>query len=99
LVTLGMGATVAAMTSSFPIVIVLSQQKAWVFSIAALLLMTSGWLLYRPARSCPIEPAAAQACARAHLWNRRVFWLSAAIWCLGLIAAYLALPLRNALGL
>jgi len=98
LVTLGLGATVAAMTSSFPVIVTLGEQKAWVFGLSAFLLVTSGWLLYRPGRSCPADPAEAQACTRAHAWNRRVLGLSAVIWSLGFIAAYLALPVRVALG-
>jgi len=99
LVTVGLGATVAAMTSNFPIIMSLSQQKAWVFGVSALLLVTSGWLLYRSFRSCPADPAEARSCKRVHNMNRRVLRLSAAIWSVGFFAAYLALPLRTALGI
>ena len=99
LVTLGLGATVAAMTSSFPVIVAMSEQKVWVFGVSALLLAASGWLLYRPGRACPVDPAAARACDRAHRWNRRVLAASVTIWGLGFFAAYLALPLRVALGL
>jgi len=99
LVTLGLGATVAALTSSFPVIIALSEQKAWVFGISALLLVTAGWLLFRPGRSCPVDPAEARACNRAQSWNRRVLVLSGIIWSLGFFAAYLALPLRHVLDL
>jgi hypothetical protein len=54
-VTLGLGASVAAMTSTFPFIITLSEQKIWVFGVSALLLMISGWLLFRPGRSCPTD--------------------------------------------
>lgn len=42
LVTLGLGATVAALTSSFPILIKLSQHKEWVFAFSGAMLMLSG---------------------------------------------------------
>ena len=98
LVTLGMGAAVAAATSSFPILITLSQYKAYVFTSSAFLLGVSGWLLYRPGRACPSDPSLADYCSRAQLWNRRLLWGSAIMWGIGFFAAYLALPLRLALG-
>ena len=94
LVTLGLGATVAAFTSSFPMLITIAQHKIWVFTGSAALLLLSGWLKYRPGRACPTDPELARACARAEIWNHRILWSSAIIWCVGFFAAYLALPLR-----
>ncbi len=93
-VTLGMGATVAAVTHAFPFLLTLSEHKTWVFGFAAVMLMLSGWLLYRPGRSCPAEPGLREACSLAQRWNRRVYWGSVVIWMIGFFAAYLALPLR-----
>ena len=70
-VTLGLGATVAAMTSAFPFLIVLSQHKIWVFAFSGLMLAVSGWLMYRPGRSCPTDPGLGQACSTALKWNKR----------------------------
>jgi hypothetical protein len=94
LVTLGLGATVAAISASVPILVTLSLHKAWVFAVSAALLTLSGWLLYRPGRECPIDPVTGALCDRALLWNRRIFWLSVVILSVGFLAAYLALPLR-----
>lgn len=94
LVTLGLGATVAALTSTFPFLITLSQHKVWVFSFSGVLLGVSGWLLYRPGRACPADPKLGELCNKAQLWNRRVYWTSVAIWGIGFFAAYIALPLR-----
>ena len=98
LVTLGMGATVATLTRNFPLLITLSQYKTTVFIASGLLLGLSGWLLYRPGRACPTEPRLAEICNRAQLWNRRLLWSSTLVWGVGFFAAYLALPLRLALG-
>jgi mercuric ion transport protein len=98
LVSFGMGATVAALTSSFPILITLSQYKVWLFGISALLLTGSGWLLYRPGRACPTDADLAQLCYRIQRLNRHLFWNAVGIWCVGFFAAYLALPLRIWLG-
>ena len=98
LVTLGTGATVATATSNFPILITLSQHKAFVFAASGLLLGASAWLLYRPNRACPVDPILADYCHRAQLWNRRLLWGSVIVWGVGFFAAYLLLPLRLALG-
>ncbi len=98
LVTLGMGAAVASLTSNLPILITLSQHKEWVFAFSALMLAGLGWLVYRPNRTCPTEPELAAACNRAHAWNRRVFWGSMTLWGIGFFAAFILLPLRKLLG-
>ena len=94
LVTLGLGATVAALSSSFPVLITISQHKVWVFSGSGALLLLSGWLMYRPGRACPADPELARVCARAQVWNRPIYWTSVIIWGVGFFAAYLVLPLR-----
>ncbi len=94
LVTLGMGATVAAFTSSFPLLISLSIHKIWIFLGSGGLLALSGWLMYRPGRSCPTDPELGRLCNRTQVWNRRVYWSSVVIWGIGFFSAYIALPLR-----
>ncbi|NOX08580.1 MAG: hypothetical protein GXP22_03675 [Gammaproteobacteria bacterium] len=94
LVTLGLGTTVAALTSTFPFLITLSQHKIWVFIFSGLMLSLAGWLLYRPARHCPSDPELGRLCQTTHTWNQRIFWVSVSIWSIGFFAAYLALPLR-----
>ena len=98
LVSFGFGATVAALTSSFPLLITLSLHKTWIFAFSGAMLALSGWLLYRPGRSCPTDPELARMCERARTWNRRIYWTSVIIWGLGFFAAYIALPLRIWLG-
>ena len=93
-VMLGLGATVAAISSSVPFFVTLSLHKGWVFAASAMLLAASGWLLFRSGRECPAEPQLAALCDRTLRWNRRVFRASIAIWGVGFFAAYLALPLR-----
>lgn len=99
LVTLGLGATVVVLTSSFPFLIALSQHKEWVFAGSAFMLGLSGWFIYRSGRSCPVDPGLGALCNRTQVWNRRVYWASVIIWGIGFFAAFLALPLRIWLGL
>lgn len=94
LVTLGLGATVAAITSHFPFLITLSQHKSWVFAFSGAMLALSGWLMYRPGRACPTDAELGVLCNKTHVWNKRIYWTSVVIWCVGFFAAYLALPIR-----
>ncbi|MBW3549341.1 MAG: hypothetical protein KY442_00565 [Proteobacteria bacterium] len=96
LVTLGMGSVVAAMTSTAPWLVTLSQYKGWMFAGSALTLALAGWALYRAGRSCPGDPVLAAACARADRWSRRVWLGSVLIWVGAAFVAFLWLPLRLA---
>lgn len=94
LVTFGLGTTVVAMTSTFPFLITLTQYKIWVFAFSGSMLAISGWLMFRPGRSCPTDVALAKACSTAFKWNKRIYWTSVIIWAIGFSAAYLLLPIR-----
>jgi len=99
LVTLGMGATVAALTSTFPFLIFLSLHKIWVFALSGLMLVLSTWLIYRPGQICPADPEQARICEISKIWNKRIVWFSLVIWGIGFFAAFVALPVRMALGI
>ncbi len=94
LVTVGLGATVAAVTSAMPIFVTLAQYKAWFFLLSGLLVVSAGWIVYRERRLCPADPDQAALCARLRKLNTRVFWAAATIWGIGFSAAYLLLPIR-----
>lgn len=94
LVTLGMGATVASIVTSFPFLVTLSLHKNWVFAASGILLALSLWLIYRPGRSCPIDSQLSELCNRSQTWNKTIVWSSVILWCIGFFAAFLALPLQ-----
>lgn len=94
LVAFGFGATVAALTDAAPVLITLSRQKGWVFAFSGVMLLLSGWLLYKRDHVCPSEPVKAEMCRRVRVWNKRVHFAASGIWIIGFIAAYLALPFR-----
>ena len=98
LVSLGLGAAVAGLTSSLPWLVTLSQHKAWIFAGSFLLLMVSGWLIRRSATRCPTEPRLARLCARVNGVNRWILIASALIWIVGFFTAFLLLPLQNWIG-
>ncbi|MGB5324164.1 MAG: hypothetical protein WBN40_01900 [Pseudomonadales bacterium] len=92
LVSLGFGAVVATMASSASWLVALSQYKGWMFIGSGLFIALAVFAVYRSGRACPADPELALACDRADKWNRRFINLSAAMWCIGFLAAY-ALPL------
>lgn len=95
LVSLGLGASVAALTSAAPWLVWLSAHKGWVFTICVLSIAAGAFFLYRPGRACPADPRLAALCARADRWNRIVLAVAASIWLIGFTVAYLWLPVRR----
>lgn len=80
MVTLGAGAALAGLVSTVPQLIWLSEHKAWVFGIAAGMLLLSGLALWvARTQPCPADPQLARACARLRSW-------SIALWMFALIA-------------
>lgn len=65
LVSLGAGAVMVGLVSTFPQLVWLSEHKALVFGIAGVLLAVGGALIWRARRlPCPIDPVAARSCTR-----------------------------------
>ena len=93
LVTLGAGATVAALTSELPFLITLSEYKLWVFIGSGVVLALALYLQWRPARQCPGDAQLGAACATSQVWNRRVLLLSVILWVIGFFFAFLLFPL------
>ncbi|MBV1884139.1 MAG: hypothetical protein KUG82_21035 [Pseudomonadales bacterium] len=98
LVSVGMGAVVASLTSQFPVLVTLASYELWMFGGSALILGVAAWVLWKSPVSCPADPVLVDRCKRAQTWNRRIFFLALAVWSVGFSAAFLLLPLRNLLG-
>lgn len=98
LVSVGLGASVAALTSAAPWLVALSAHKGWVFTVSGLALAVGAFLIHRPGRTCPTDPLLAAVCARTDRWNRIALAIAAAIWFIGFTVAYLWLPVRGWLG-
>ena len=95
LVSLGLGATVASLNFNVPGLLFLAEHKVWTFSISAGMLLFLVWIIWRPNQSCPSDPELAKYCESSKKWNKRVFFLSVAIWFTSFFASYLLLPLRE----
>ncbi|HET9473680.1 MAG TPA: hypothetical protein VFO82_07285 [Steroidobacteraceae bacterium] len=95
LISIGAGATLIALVSSFPQLVWLSEHKGWVFSLAASLLLISGVLIWRARYlPCPADPVAARQCARIRRLNAAVYGVAILSFGTGASFAYL-LPLLH----
>ena len=92
LVSIGLGATMVGLVTTFPQLIWLSENKLLVFSSSFIMFSISVLMQYR-ARflPCPIDPDEARACTSARLWSKRVTVFSIVVWTIG--AAFALLPM------
>jgi len=99
LVALGLGAVAASLAYNIPGFMFLAEYKMWTLGLSALLLGFLAWMIWRPDKSCPADAELAAYCQQSKYWNKRIFWLSVAIWCVGFFFSVLLLPLRQLLGM
>lgn len=103
LVTLGMGAVVAGVISSFPGLVSLSRHKIWVFAIVGIVIAVNFWLLYGKKgkeNACEIPGDGSEsACDTASRWSKIILWISAGIYVIGIFMAFIYFPLRQGLGI
>lgn len=90
-VSLGMGATLAGLTSSFPAIIWLSRYKLWVFTFAAIMITTSGIMMWRARNMpCPIDPKQAKACKMLRRVSVVIWFISLISYIAGFFFAFIA---------
>ncbi len=90
LVSIGMGATFASMTSTFPQIIWLTERKDVLFVITAILLIVSYIMMKRAeGLACPIDPAQAEVCGEAKSGTKIVFWVTVVIYLVGFAFSYI----------
>ena len=88
LVSLGAGAAVASLVSTFPFLIWMSQHKTALFVASGLMMLAAWWWRRQPA-ACPLEPELARACARYKRISDWVFRFSVAVYAVGVFFAYI----------
>jgi hypothetical protein len=89
LVTLGMGAVFASLSSNIPAITFLAENVVTIFSITGILLAISGYMIFIRPQSCPINPKLATICIRSKKINKIVWWLSVVILGLSLFFKYI----------
>lgn len=97
LVTLGLGAVLAGIFSSFPFIVTLSNYKESTFVIAGSLIGLNFFLVYRKRKEdedCEVPGEGLEtSCDTASRWSKGILWISAIMLLVGLFMAYLALPI------
>lgn len=94
MVTLGLGATLGGLVSSFPALRWLTLHKVELFIFAAIMLTFAGVLQYRARYApCPIDPELAKACMKTRRISRVIYFVSLAIFATGFFFAFIAAKL------
>ena len=88
LISLGMGAVMAGLTSAVPGIIWLSQYKVPLFlGAGAMMAISSALYWHQRAQPCPLDPAQARACMRL---RRSSAWMLGASWVLLAVGIFFA---------
>jgi hypothetical protein len=96
LVTIGAGAALSGLIAAVPQLVWFSENKAWVFGLAAVMLVLSGIMQWRARRMpCPADPALAQRCQRTRRFSARVWWVSVILIAVGAFFAFVAPALQG----
>lgn len=89
MVSLGAGAAVVGLITTFPQLIWLSEHKAAVFGIATVLLVTSGLLLVWARRlPCPLDSELGRKCMRLRRIGARLYVVSVGLLILSVLVAF-----------
>ena len=88
LVSLGMGAVFASVTSAIPQINLFVEHKNILFVITGILLSLSYvWMARALPQECPIDQK--EACQASKPWTRRIFWFSVVIYAIGFLFSYI----------
>lgn len=89
LVSIGMGATFASLTSTFPQVVWLTSHKDILFIITGVLLALSFYLMKKSKmQACPIDQGQKDACETSKSSSLYIFYFSAFLYVVGLLFSY-----------
>lgn len=93
LVSLGLGATFASLTSTLPQIIWLTEYKDLLFIGTGSALATSYFIMKNSEnKACPIDPRQRELCQSSKTISQKVYWTSLIMFCLGFGFSYI-LPL------
>lgn len=90
LVSLGLGASFASLTSTFPQIIWLTSHKNALFIITGMMLILSFYLMKQAERrSCPIDKDQRELCTNSKTISKKVFWITVIIYSIGLFFSFI----------
>ena len=89
-VSLGLGAVFASITSAVPQIYFITEHKLYLFLLTGGLLASSYFLLkHQKIMECPVEETKHSACQTGKSWSQKIFWISVALYSLGLLFTYI----------
>ncbi len=97
IVMLGPETTVAALTKT-ALFLTAAEHKNWIFWISGLLLLLAAVAVWRARCPHTLYPEITRQCRRVRHLNRWALRTSAGLWLAGILGAYIAMPVRIALG-
>lgn len=87
------GSAVVSLISAFPFLIIISQNKDWIFLGAGLLLIFNGIITLKPKGKLACSVTGGKGCKIAGKFQKYMFWFSSALFIIGGFMAYLAVHL------
>jgi len=87
------GAAVSAFVSTFPWLAPLSQHKGWLFLVAGTLILVSGVFTLRPQGKLACAVTGGKGCEVAGSFQKTVFGFSLVLFVIGVLFAYLLVPI------
>lgn len=91
LVSLGLGAVMAGLASNIPGLIWISENKMIVFSIAGIMLVGNGLLMWFNRNApCPVDPKLRDACIKGRKTSKIFYSISILVYLIGFAFAYIA---------
>jgi hypothetical protein len=91
LVSLGAGAAVIGLVSTFPHLVWLSEHKVGLFIFAGIMLIVSGVMRYLTRNApCPVDPMQAKSCLRLRRMSSGIFYFSLFMYATGFYFAFVA---------
>lgn len=91
LVAIGSAATLTALVGNFPQLIWISEHKPLVFGLAGAMLAIAGYLQWQARNApCPADQALAAVCTKTRKNALMIYWLSVAIFAVGVFFAFVA---------
>jgi len=90
LVSIGAGATLSSLISTFPQLVIISIYKTQIFFCAFIVLVVAGILQYQSRNlPCPLDKKKAAACTRAKRLSLSIYFTSVGLFIVGFTFAYL----------
>ena len=90
LVTIGAGAALSSLISTFPKIVWVSKYKEYIFTVAFILIILSGYFQWHSRKlPCPANKLLAAQCLRARKLSLVIYFVSVVILTIGFIFAFI----------